>query len=141
MSKPRKKYRPRPARAPMLVIRQTIPELGIAERMAVEAFAGGWATSDQFDVLADCRNILMLAAAEKADKDGTAIAELGLVALQNIKDREQEKGRFGATGEEIKALRALVEFSDDFWNRQPGTAYSRHYDALVRAGLLLKGAA
>lgn len=119
--------------APMLAVMLGVPEMEITERVAVDAFAGGWAVKDHFDRLADCRDLLMLAASEKDDKDTLATTELGYVALLAIKERHANTGRFGVSGDELSALRLLVDQSEDFWRRQNGTVFARHYDALKRA--------
>lgn len=117
----------------MCVVLNQIPELGITEHQSVVAIAGGWATTDHFDNLADCRNIMTLAAAERDDEQTLIVCELALHALQGIKDRHTKTGRFGATGDELKALKVLVSVSEDFWKRQSGSTFARHYDALKRA--------
>ena len=119
--------------APMLAVMLGVPEMEITERIAVEAFAGGWAVKDHFDRLADCRDILMLAASEKDDKSTLAATELGYIALLAIKERHARTGKFGVSGDELATLRLLVDQSGDFWRRQNGVMFARHYDALKRA--------
>ena len=119
--------------APMLAVMLGVPEMEITERIAVEAFAGGWAVKDHFDRLADCRDLLMLAASEKDDKSTLAATELGYIALLAIKERHAMTGKFGVSGDELAALRMLVEQSADFWHRQNGATFARHYDALKQA--------
>ena len=116
------------AKIPMMVVMHGIPDLSLTERLSVEAFAGGWAN-------ADCRNIMTLAAAERDDKQTLAICELALVALSSIKDRYARTGKFGGTGEEIQALRVLADVSEDFWKRQSGATFARHYSALKRLNM------
>ena len=125
--------RPRAAAAPMIAVMLGVPEMEITERIAVEAFAGGWAVKDHFDMLADCRDILMLAASEKGDQSTLAATELGYIALLAVKERHVKTGKFGVSGDELAALRMLVEQSADFWHRQNGATFARHYDALKRA--------
>lgn len=129
-ARPRKAYRPRAARAPMLVVWETNPEVGITERVSVDAFVGGWQTPDHFDCLADCRDILLLAADDKKDESTIAVCRLAGVALFNLKDRVKATGRLVPTGDELQAMRVLVDTSEDFWRRQSGDLYSRAYDAL-----------
>jgi hypothetical protein len=125
--------RPRAAAAPMIAVMLGVPEMEITERSAVDAFAGGWAVKDHFDRLADCRDLLMLAASEKDDKSTLVATEIGYIALSAIKDRHDRTGKFGVSGDELATLRLLVEQSEDFWRRQNGTVFARHYDALKRA--------
>lgn len=109
------------------------PEVSIQERMAVVALRLGTATVSHFDVLADCRDMLTLAACEKNDESTLAICELGLVALENIKARYREINRIGASGDEIQALQALVDVSEDFWKRQGGGMFIDAEAALSKA--------
>lgn len=108
----------RRAAAPTMVAYLLNPEVSTQERMAVVALRGGYATTSHFNVLADCRDMLMLAAAKKDDQSALVVCELGLVALENMKVRYREKNRIGASGDEIQALQALVDVSEDFWKRQ-----------------------
>lgn len=125
-------------RVPMIVVMQNIPDLSITERLSVKAFAGGFANTDHFDNLADCRDIMTLAAAEKDDQQTLTMCELALHALLGIKERYARTQRMGASGEELQALRALVDVSEDFWKRQSGSLFERHYTALKRARQLQK---
>lgn len=119
--------------APTVVAYYLNPEVSTQERMAVEAIRAGWAQVAHFDILADCRDMLALAAAEKGDSQTLDICELGLIALQNIKDRFIERNRLGATGDELQALYALVDVSEDFWKRQPGSLFIDAEAALSKA--------
>lgn len=119
--------------APTVVAYYLNPEVSTQERMAVEAIRAGWAQVAHFDILADCRDMLALAAAEKDDSQTLTICELGLIALQNIKDRFIERNRLGATGDELQALYALVDVSEDFWKRQPGSLFIDAEAALSKA--------
>ena len=109
------------------------PEVETTELMAVLLFRNGTADKGQFNILADCRDLLMLAAHEKRDAGVQAVCELSGVALLNIKDRYLEKERMGATGEELKALQALVDISRDFWMRQSGELFRSANLALDKA--------
>lgn len=130
----RKRVRvPKPISVPMLINRGLMnDQLELRERMFVEAFSGGWATTDHFDNLADMRDCLMLAASSKNDQPVLAMGQAAGVALLNIKDRYSATKRMGATGDELKALRAFVETYKDFWLRQPVSAYEHACDALTR---------
>lgn len=118
--------------APTMVAYFLNPEVSIQERMAVVALRLGTAGVSHFDILADCRDMLTLAACEKNDEATLAICEVGLVALENIKARYLEKGRIGATGDELQALQALVDVSEDFWKRQGGGMFIEAEAALSK---------
>ena len=119
--------------APTLVAYYLNPEVSTQERTAVMAIQMGFAQTAHFDVLADCRDMLALAAAEKNDTQTLAVCELGLIALQNIKDRYLASNRLGASGDELKALFLLVDISEDFWKRQPGGLFVDAEAALSKA--------
>ena len=128
-----KKRIPRPARCPTMVAMAISPEVETTERMSVLLFRTGAADKGQFNILADCRDLLLLAANEKHDTGVMAVCDLAGVALLNIKDRYIEKNRMGATGEELKALQALVDVSRDFWMRQSGELFRAANVALDKA--------
>ena len=133
MSRKRCKRVVRRALAPTLVALHLNPEVCLQERAAVLAVRGGWATTDHFNVLADCRDMLMLAANEKSDSSAIAACTVAGIALMNMKDRHTEKGKIGATGDEIQALELLVDASEDFWKRQSGGLFVDAEAALSRA--------
>ena len=127
------KRKPRPARCPTMVAMLLAPEVELTERMALQAFLAGTATVGQFDILADCRDLLTLAAEEKRDVGVAAVTDLAGIALLNIKDRYRERGRLGATGDERQALMMLVDVSEDFWRRQSGELFRLANRALDKA--------
>lgn len=119
--------------APTIIAYSLNPEVTIQERAAVLALRGGWAEGSHYNVLADCRDMLMLAASEKHDKAVIGVCDLAGVALLNIKDRYTEKKRFGATGDELRALELLCDVSEDWWKRQSGGLFIDAEAALSRA--------
>ena len=119
--------------APTIIAYSLNPEVTIQERAAVLALRGGWAEGSHYNVLADCRDMLMLAASEKHDKAVIGVCDLAGVALLNIKDRYTEKKRFGATGDELRALDLLCDVSEDWWKRQSGGLFIDAEAALSRA--------
>ena len=133
MSRKRCKRVIRRALAPTIVALHLNPEVCLQERGAVLAVRGGWATTDHFNVLADCRDMLMLAANERDDKSAIAACTVAGIALMNMKDRHSEKGKIGATGDEIQALELLLDASEDFWKRQSGGLFVDAEAALSRA--------
>lgn len=119
--------------APAMVALLLNPEVSTQERMAVVAIRQGFATTSHFNVLADCRDVLTLAAAEQNDRQTLAVCELALVALENVKERYFERQRIGASGDELQALQVLVDQSEDFWKRQSGALLVRADAALTKA--------
>ena len=129
----KRKRIPRPARCPTMVAMALAPEVGITERLSVNAIVQGWATTYHFDVLADCRDLLSLASDLKRDQSVIDVCDTAWIALMNIKDRYIAKGKLGASGEELKALVMLVDFSEDFWKRQSGEVFRLANVALDKA--------
>lgn len=119
--------------APTIVAMHVNPEISLQERVAVLSVSNGWANTSHFNVLADCRDMLMLAASHKGDEETLAVCHLSGIALMNMKDRYAEKGKIGATGDEIQALHALVDVSEDFWKRQGGGLFIDAEASLSRA--------
>ena len=119
--------------APTIIAYSLNPEVTIQERAAVLALRGGWAEGSHYNLLADCRDMLMLAASERHDKAVIGVCDLAGVALLNIKDRYAEKKRFGATGDELRALELLCDVSEDWWKRQSGGLFIDAEAALSRA--------
>lgn len=128
----RKKRIPRPMRAPCLVVMQTLPEVSISERMAIDSFMGGWADKAHFNILLDCYQLLALAAEHKGATAELTICELAHVALANIRDRFDQTGKFGMTGDERKALIQLADVSQDFWKRQSGELFRQAHIGLEK---------
>lgn len=124
--------------APTCVAMILNPEINIQERMAVQALRGGWATTDHFNLLADCRDMLILAAKERNDKSAVVACEAAGIALMNMKDRYIEKKRMGATGDELAALDLLCDISEEFWKRQGGGLFIDAEAALHRARMMRK---
>lgn len=134
MTRKRSTYRPRPLTPPMLVNRGLIEqEIETRERMLVEALAGGWATTEHFDNIADMRNVLTLAAAYKNDKNALAMCEAMRIPMANMRARHAETGRIGVNGDELQLLRAFIDQYRDFWIRQPVKLYLMACDELNRA--------
>lgn len=127
----------RPLSAPMLVSRGLINDATeTKERMHVEALRLGYATTENFDHLADMRDCLLLAAAAKGDANTIGMCRASGVALMNIADRYKQTGRMGVTGDELTVLREFCTTYRDFWLRQPVTAYETAVDTLDRARAL-----
>lgn len=125
-------HRRLPARAPTLVKLYADPTLAAREHMALTLLQSGAASGGQFNILLDCADLLLLAAHEKRAADVLAIAHLGRAALANVQERFAARGKLGATGEELKALRVLLDVSEDFWKRQSGALFAEALEALAK---------
>ncbi len=121
--KKQSKRRVRPASEPALIRLATNPEIGIAERMAIQAMRGGWADyQNSYRVLADCHGVLTLGLKRKKDDSLKGVLQLAMIALLNIYDRYDKTKKIGATGDELQALEVLVDTAEDFWKRQSASA-------------------
>jgi len=131
----RKRVRiPKPVSVPMLINRGLRnADLELRERMFVEAMAGGWATTEHFDNLADMRDCLLLAAAHKDDQPIIDMCKAVGITLRNIRDRYQRCQRMGAAADELTTLRLFIDVYRDFWLRQPVSFYESACEALGRA--------
>lgn len=110
------------SRPPMLVMRGIRnDEIEVRERMAVEAFALGYATAEHFDYLADMHGLMILAGctSEKRRHAATyAKTVLGPVLL-SIKSRYLDDGKFSCLKSELDVLRGFVSRYKGFWMNQP----------------------
>ncbi|MBR0568393.1 hypothetical protein J5J83_19905 [Azoarcus sp. L1K30] len=135
MTRPKRK--PRPCTAPMLVIQAT-NDIETHERMSVQAFKEGLANTDHFDNLADCHDLLNLAAADKNDPQVIAVCDLTGIALLNIKDNYDAFGNFVADADELRALELLADTSKDFWSRQSGAFFRDCFTELKKVRAVQK---
>lgn len=120
--------------APGLIAQNIDPAYETRLRMAVEAFRGGWAQGAHFNDLADTLDLLQIGIAlypaQKADPGAEVAAELVLVAMQNVRERYEQRGKLGVTGDELKALELLATVSIDYWNRRSGALFAEAYRQL-----------
>ena len=110
------------AMIPGLIAQAACPEYETRLRLAVDSLRDGWMQVSQFDDLADTIDMLRIGLAsysqQKPDPSTEAAVEAGYIAVMNVRQRYLEKGKFGATGEELKAIQLLAEVSLDYWNRR-----------------------
>ena len=134
------KYAKRP---PMLVMRGLVNDkLEIRERQAVEAFAGGWATTEHYQTLADMQGVMLLAGTTDASRKWArdyAHDVIGPV-LCKVRDRYRRTQKMSVTTGEREALRGFVTRYREFWLRQPLELYEaacvalqEHYDKMGEA--------
>lgn len=107
------------------------PEVSIAERVAVQAFSAGYAEYGHYRIIADVQGHLQLAARKKHDAEAGQIADLAGSAILSIYQRYMKTRKYGATGEELKMLHILVDYSDDFWKRQTGALLNECAEILM----------
>lgn len=110
---------------PMLVQREIQPELETKEYACLIAFTHGVADQNHFDTLLLTMNLLLVAG--QTDKQKRYAVDFAFKtikpALQAIKDRVLKTGKFGVNSEELQAIKQLIEFSREFWQKQTGQLY------------------
>jgi hypothetical protein len=124
------KRRRRPAAIPTLVFRTTIPDAEIACLQALAAFAGGYASPGQFDILLDTRDLLFVAAKHRRDEGMLAVCTAANVALRDVRASWDGERFAPLDDDQLNAFRILVDVSHDFWGRQSGALYQEAYLAL-----------
>lgn len=118
---------------PGLVVQTVAQDFELRLRTSVDAFRLGYAQASHFNDLADTVDLLTIAEATgfaRKDDGALAAAQLAGVALMNIKDRYNERKRFGVSGDEIHALELLAYVSLDYWSRRSGALYAYAFDRL-----------
>ena len=122
------------AMIPGLIAQAACPEYETRLRLAVNSLRDGWMQVSQFDDLADTIDMLRIGLAsyskQKPDPSTEAAVEAGYIAVMNVPQRYLEKGKFGATGEELKAVQLLAEVSLDYWNRRSGALFHFAFEQL-----------
>ena len=102
-----------------MVLLHNAPEIGIFERMALDALTKGHATYENcYRPLADCHGLLTIGAQKQKDDSVRGLIVAGHIAMQNIFDRMQRTKKVGASSDELEALRVMVDVAEDFWKRQ-----------------------
>lgn len=119
----------------ILLFSNELQDMILADIQAAAAFRGGWAEPYHFDMLVEGCVIAGYAANDKLrsapDEQMIQLCKATTVALQNIRQRYDEKGKLGATGEEMAMLELFAQTSADFWPRQSTQAYR---NAVERCG-------
>lgn len=142
MTRKHARRRPRETSVPMLINRG-LKSVAIEteERMLVEAFVNGYATTEHYDCLVDMRNVLTIAGNHKDDKSALAITEAMRIPLANLRERYAETGRMFVDDDEAQVMRAFIDYYADFWLRQPVALYEAACDELDQFKESLKVAA
>lgn len=133
----KRKYALKP---PMLVMRGIRnDQLELRERAAAQAFAGGWATTEHYHILADMHSVMLLAGSTDESRKWawTYCREAIGPALQKIAQRYQRTKTMSATTDEQRVLGEFITRYREFWLRQPLELYEtacyalqEHYDSL-----------
>lgn len=120
----RQRHTPRP---PMLVMRGLQNDkIETRERMAVEAFALGFATAEHFDTLVAMQGVLILAGSTSAKRKPAMLYARNVLGktMESIRERHSRTGKLGCNADELKVLRGFVSMYRDFWLRAPLELYT-----------------
>lgn len=106
---------------PFLVQSMFMTDQFIKERISIEALVNGYATGAHVDEALQAVRVLFFGGVLQKDESAKAAGKFADMALQNIVVRFSETGKYGATGDEISALRMFQDFQEDWWKLQGGT--------------------
>jgi hypothetical protein len=121
--------------APMLVMRGLCNDrLETRERMAVEAFALGFASTEHYDTISDMQGVLLLAGSTSEERKPAMLYARNVLgpALLSIRARYERTRKLGCSADELKVLRAFVSMYRDFWIRQPVGLYEAACEELQK---------
>jgi hypothetical protein len=124
-------------RAVHLATSESFTEILRDELVAVSAMAGGWAQASHYEMLLETMILLENGGERRQNKQAINTAEAAYVALANMRDRYDETGKFGCTGDELAMLRLLVSESQDFWLRQGVKTYLAAHAELAEMKALM----
>jgi hypothetical protein len=138
MRKKGKKIKNRAVSPPMMVVMEQHKEMLLAEQLAVVSLMNDETVDNhQYNVLWNCYAMLVygIRQTKKPDMEANAVADMAEIALRNIRGRWEDRGVVRATGDEISAVKALVDFSEDWWRRKGGDLFAKAFfetEKLVR---------
>lgn len=110
---------------PMLVQRELHPEVETKQHSCVIAFTHGVADQSHFDTILFEMNLLLVAGqTDKKKRFAITFMQNNIQpALKSMKQRVLKTGKFGVNSKELQAIKELIEFSRNFWQRQTGQLY------------------
>ena len=110
---------------PMLVQREIQPEIETKEYACLIAFTHGVADQNHFDTLLLTMNLLLVAG--QTDKSRKYVIEFVhkeiTPALNSLKDKFNSKVKLELKPSELTAIKKLIDFSREFWQKQTGQLY------------------
>ena len=120
--------------APGLVATTVNPNYEIRLEVSSGAFTAGYASHQHYQDMVDTHNMLLIAVKLLGRDDGNigGLLDLSSIAINNIADRWEETGKYGASGEEAKALKALANTAMDFWARHSGALFRCAYIEMMK---------
>ena len=111
---------------PMLVQKHLQTDIETKQYACVLAFTHGVANQNHFDTLLFELNLLLVAGqTDKKRKYAVDFATNTLrPALESVKQRVKSTGKYGVNSDELLAIKKLIDFSREFWNKQSGQLYN-----------------
>ncbi|MBK9497338.1 MAG: hypothetical protein IPO08_23020 [Xanthomonadales bacterium] len=137
--KKRSKRVVRAALPPMLIMDTVRPEHGIREQSALLAMRSGWAVSQHYMDLVECRMILVVAleiARDKSPQDPDidrmlSEAQCADKALSAIR-RRAGQGKMRATHDEAELIERMLNFSAAYWRTKSSSTFAEAFAGMQR---------
>jgi hypothetical protein len=126
MATPRKKYKPKRKSLPLLTCRD-LSGMFLEERIAFEALRMGYASPHHFDLLVE-GVVMVNHLVNGTGSQAAHMADVAHVCLLNIRDRYDRTGKLGMASDELAVMALFLDDAEDFWKRQPSTAYNKAYN-------------
>lgn len=110
----------------MLIQKHLQTDIETKQYACVLAFTHGVANQNHFDTLLFELNLLLVAGqTDKKRKYAVDFATKTLrPALESVKQRVKNTGKYGVNSDELLAIKKLIDFSREFWNKQSGQLYN-----------------
>ena len=110
---------------PMLIQKHLQPEVETKHYACIIAFTNGVASQRHYDtILLECNLLLVAGQTDKKKKYAlNFIQDEVQPALKSMKERVLKTGKFGVNAVELKAIKRLIDFSREFWQKQTGQLY------------------
>lgn len=113
--KPRRRYVPRSYRLPSLIrySAETETNLQLIPHIALDVFRAGRATEGDWHTLAARISWCSVMASKHHPQDIIDIAQAGVHAMRDVFARNERTGRWGFSGEEMRAVGAALNLMDE----------------------------
>lgn len=113
--KPRRKHRPVPYRMPSVIRYSAEQEtaLQLIPHVSLDLFRSGHATESDWHTLAARISWCSVLASRHQPQDVIDVAQAGVVAMREAFARHERAGRWGFSGEELRAVGAALNLMDE----------------------------
>jgi hypothetical protein len=131
----------RAALPPMLIMDTVRPEHGIREQAALLAMRGGWAVSQHYMDLVECRMIFVVALEISRDRGASDVGQLlagatcADTALEQIR-RRAGHGKMRATPDEAACIERLLNCSAAYWRTKSSALFAEAFEGMQRVNAI-----